>query len=112
MSIVYHDAKSSPAGDQSDETRTTSSSQDLDNQQAISAAKLEIPTANAEECEKHATANDGTSESPTATYPGPRALLLLMTAICAAVFLVSLDRTIITTVSKASDTILTPIDKH
>ena len=86
-----------PAGDISDETRTTNSSRDFD-QQIISAAKLQIPTANAEECEKHPTAN-GTPESPTATYPGPLALLLLMTAICAAVFLVSLDRTIITTVS-------------
>ena len=89
--------KSSPAGDLSDETRTTDSSRDFD-QQIISAAKLQIPTANVEGCEKHPTAN-GTPESPTANYPGPLALLLLMTAICAAVFLVSLDRTIITTVS-------------
>ena len=97
MSPVDHDTKSSPAGDISDETRTTNSSRDFDGQ-VISPAKPQIPTANVEECEKHPTTN-GTPESPTANYPGPLALLLLMTAICAAVFLVSLDRTIITTVS-------------
>ena len=47
------------------------------------------------------TAADGQFECPTTTthYPGTIAFAFLMTAICASIFLVSLDRTIITTVS-------------
>ena len=96
MSLGLPDARDSPAGDIFDATPTTNSSQDFDKQVTVDA-KNQIPISNAKECENHTTAN-GTPESQTAPYPGPLALFILMTAICSAVFLISLDRTIIATV--------------
>ena len=56
------------------------------------------PTPKSEQLEKH-VAVEGTFESQTARYPAPLALFFLLTAICISIFLVALDRTIITTVS-------------
>ncbi|MCJ1459605.1 hypothetical protein MMC28_009984 [Mycoblastus sanguinarius] len=54
------------------------------------------PTPKSEQLEKH-VAVEGTFESQTARYPAPLALFFLLTAICISIFLVALDRTIITT---------------
>lgn len=56
------------------------------------------PTPNSQQLEKH-TAAEGTFESQVAQHPAPLALFLLMLAISMSIFLVALDRTIITTVS-------------
>lgn len=76
MSSAHHDDAKAPAGDALNRT----------------------PTPNSQQLEKH-TAAEGTLDSQVVQYPAPLAFFLLMLAICISIFLVALDRTIITTVS-------------
>ena len=98
MSSVHRSVEKLPAGGISNETPTSNSSQEL-NKQTTTDAMFKTPTSKTQEAEKYAVAN-GTSENARHRYPGPLALFFLMVAICTSVFLVSLDRTIITTVSE------------
>lgn len=76
----------------------TSRSQELENHTAIESTS-ETYTPNSQEMEKCTAQNKDTSDNQTLRYPAPLALLCLIIATCISVFLVSLDRTIITTVS-------------
>ncbi len=98
MSSVHRSVGKQPAGVISNETPASNSSQELDKETAMDAT-FETPTSNTQETEKYTIAN-GTSESARHRYPRPLALFFLIVAICTSVFLVSLDRTIITTVSE------------
>ena len=108
MSLMHHDAEKIPAGDASHQTPTLNSSQKLVNNTATGGTS-ETPTSTSQELDKYTAANDGTSDSQTVRYPAPLALFCLMIAICVSIFLVSLDRTIITTVSERWSPTLTSI---
>ena len=114
MSSVHHDAKEVRVEDVSDKTSTAmsqgiaavdrtsetsiSKSQELENHAATDSTSEES-TSDTKEMEKPIAENDDTSNDQTVRYPAPLALLLLMIATSISIFLVALDRTIITTVS-------------
>lgn len=114
MSSVHHHAEEVRVKDVTDNTSTatsqglavidgtsetpTSKSQGLENHAATDSTSEE-PTSNSQELEKPIAKNDDTSNDQTVKYPAPLALLFLMIATCISIFLVALDRTIITTVS-------------
>ena len=114
MSSVHHDSEEARVEDVSDNTSTAVSqglaavdgtsetpspkSQELENH-AVTDSTSEEPTSNSQELEKPIARNDDTSNDQTVKYPGPLPRLFLIIATCISVFLVALDRTIITTVS-------------
>lgn len=114
MSSVHHDAEQARVEDVSDKTSTvispglvivdgtfetpTSKSREFENHAATDSTSEE-PTSNSQEMEKSIAENDNLSNDQTIKYSAPLALFFLMTATCISIFLVSLDRNIITTVS-------------
>ena len=100
MSLTHHDAEKLPVGgDVSHQVPILDSSQELVNHTATGGTS-ETPTSTSQEHDKYTATKDGTSDSQIDRYPAPLALFCLMIAICVSNFLVSLDRTIITTVSE------------
>lgn len=85
-------------------TGTTKTSQEMDRPTATETYFESSPPNRKEELDAQTAAN-GEFEGSTTHYPGTIALAFLMTAICASIFLVSLDRTIITKVSQRQTTI-------
>ena len=127
MSSAPHDAAKAPAGDALDKTSTPNSQLEkhtdavkaptgdtLDRTPTPSSQQLEKqtdtvktrpghvfdnpPTPSCNHLQKQ-TYKEGTFESQVVEYPEPLPFFLLMLAICISIFLVALDRTIITTVS-------------
>ena len=98
MSSVNHAVDQVSAKDELDKTPPSNSPQELQNDTAGEGTS-ETPTPNShEDLEKHIAADNATFKSDVNQYPAPLALFFLMLAICVSIFLVSLDRTIITTV--------------
>ena len=98
MSSINHDVDQVSAKDEFDKPPTSNSSQELKNDTAgEGTSETPIPNSH-EDLEKHTAADNATFKSDVNQYPAPLALFFLMLAICVSIFLVSLDRTIITTV--------------
>ena len=126
MSSVLNDNEKAPAEDITDET-PTSNSQEEPHKHSASARTSQMPNPNSQELEKYYTASDDTSQTPTpksqelerhtkaeddtpgdqtVLHSAPLSHVSLMLALCISIFLVSLDRTIITTVSHSQSLLL------
>lgn len=98
MSSVHRDVEPVSAGSGPDNSPHSDSSQELEKPVAADAI-FDTPSPNAQGLDLH-TAVNGEFENPTTQYPTGLALFFLIIALCIANFIVSLDRTIITTVSR------------
>lgn len=103
MSSGSADPERVQARDVFDKANTSYTSQMIGKHSAP-AGTSEIPTPSSQELEleKHTATDHAPSEGHKVRDPAPLALAVLMTALCVSMFLVSLDRTIIATVSQPS----------
>lgn len=101
MSSGSSDADKVEARDVSDKAPTSYTSQGIQTHIApVGTSDIPTPSSQEQELEKPTATDHATSEGNKVRDPAPLALVVLMTALCISMFLVSLDRTIIATVSE------------